>query len=685
MADQRIWELHRTAFAALMGGIVAAVFSVLFVAGAMRPVENVAYDQRFRWLARPELASKDVVLISLDNASFAQPDMLKYFGRWPWDRKLYGILLWYLRQAPARTIGIDILFAGRDEHAGSDQQFINELAKKRDTVLAFSLTDVVGTAPEEAELAELRRHRWHVARPECGPKGGHPGLDLGLRDLNQHARALGCIRGEPDSDGILRGAPLVWRYAGDYYPILALALTAPATAAAEFRCSSMLKSATVRIGDREFPVHERSREALLYWYGKESVVRSDPAAAQGDSPFRNFPVWAIVDSAVALNQGEKPAIDPAVFRDKIVLIGPQAAGIGDIRPTPLSATMPGAEVQATLISNLLQGHFVTEVGRLWGVLAIVLLSLGTSLAVWSFPDWRGYTAVTVGLGMLFVAVNFALLYAAMIAVPLATPLIAVASSYATGNVVRYITEGREKKRYRSTLMKYVAPQLVEAIMKNPKMADLHNEKLDLTVLFSDVRGFTSISEKIPVDQLVATLNEFLNAMVEAIFRNGGTLDKFVGDCVMAIWGAPVHQANHAEMAARTAIEMQAELKRLNDKWRGEGRPELAIGVGINTGEMIFGNIGAQRRMDFTVIGDNVNLASRLESATKELKASIVISDATYQRIKDVAEVRDLGLIHVKGKATGIKVYELLGMSHDKAIRALHSAPGMVSTTAATKS
>jgi adenylate cyclase len=197
-------------------------------------------------------------------------------------------------------------------------------------------------------------------------------------------------------------------------------------------------------------------------------------------------------------------------------------------------------------------------------------------------------------------------------------------------------------------------------MKDPGLGELHNEKRELTVLFSDVRGFTSISEKIPVDELVRTLNEFLSAMVEVIFRNGGTLDKFVGDCVMAFWGAPVRQEDHAERAARTALEMIAELEALNRRWREQGRQELKIGVGINTGEMILGNIGSDRRMDFTVIGDNVNLAARLESSTKELQASIVISEATYRRISGLARVRDLGTIHVKGKDVPIRVYELLG-------------------------
>lgn len=211
-------------------------------------------------------------------------------------------------------------------------------------------------------------------------------------------------------------------------------------------------------------------------------------------------------------------------------------------------------------------------------------------------------------------------------------------------------------------MKYISPSLVETIMSDLDWANLRAEKKTLTVLFSDIRGFTTFSEQNPAETVIATLNEHLNMMVSVIFKYQGTLDKFVGDCVMAFWGAPMTQPNHAELAARAALEMIEGLEKLNEKWQSEGRPTLHIGVGINTGEMLFGNIGSEQRMDFTVIGDSVNLGSRLESATKELHASIVISEATYSEIQPLAQVRPLGEIHVKGKEKGIVVYELLAMN-----------------------
>jgi adenylate cyclase len=499
-----------------------------------------------------------------------------------------------------------------------------------------------------------------VENAGCVPGGEYTGIEAPLPELSAAARALGSIRSETDSDGTWRRAPLLYRYRGRYYPSLALALAAPFlhapgapagggdSPAARFDCRGALY-----LGNQRIPLVPGSSTALIYWYGPY------------DKAFRHFPVWQVFNSALALNNGRPPAVSPAEFRDKIVLIGPSASGIGDLHATPLSPVYPGVDVNATLISNLLQNDFVTPVTLSWSLMVILLLALATSIAVWQFDHWPTYTGVTLALLGAFLGVNFGLFWWARVSLLMAAPLAAAATSFAAGNLGRYVTEGREKRRYRSTLMKYVAPTIVEAMMKDRRLAELSNEKRELTVLFSDVRSFTSLSEKLPVDELVKTLNEFLNGMVTVIFANGGTLDKFVGDCVMAFWGAPILQPNHAELAARSALEMQAALERLNQKWRAQGRPELRIGVGINTGEMILGNIGSEQRMDFTVIGDNVNLASRLESSTKELKASIVISDATYQRIQHLAEVRDLGIIHVKGKDVGIRVYELLGMGREE--------------------
>ena len=253
MARLKFQELHPTAFAALLGGAVAVLFCVLHLSGALMPLERTAYDWRFRQLARPELASKDVVIIALDNVSFESPEMLKNFGRWPWRRKLYPQLLWYLRQAQARAIAIDVTFAGADAHEGDDELFAQFLGERDDTILAFSFTRLQNT--EAAKHPDLQPNEWSVANADCGPAMEYTGLEISLTKLNQKARGLGCITVRPDADGVLRRASLLFRYGDAHYPALALAVAAPFLDSspnplhdrrAEFLCGGPLREAPTR-------------------------------------------------------------------------------------------------------------------------------------------------------------------------------------------------------------------------------------------------------------------------------------------------------------------------------------------------------------------------------------------------------------------------------------------------------
>ena len=390
MARLKIQELHPTAFAALLGGAVAVLFCVLHLTGALMPLERTAYDWRFRRLARPELASKDVVIIALDNASFEARAMRENYGRWPWRRSLYALLLSYLHEANARAIGIDVTFAGADPHPGDDELFAHYLGQKANTVLALSFTDSPGAV--EPEDSDLQPNQWSVENEACGPDRQYTGLDIALSKLNQKARALGSTTVERDPDGFLRRAPLLFRYQGAAYPAFALAVAAPllgpetgsATSfetgsekgsetvsqtnsekgsaagesshrSAEFRCGNLLTAGSLSIGDLEIPV-TADGDAMVYWYGGQSG---------SEYSFRHYPAWRISNAALDLHNGQTPEVPLAEFKDKIVLIGPSAVGIGDFHTSPFSSTLPGVEYQATLISNLLEGHFVSRAGEAW--------------------------------------------------------------------------------------------------------------------------------------------------------------------------------------------------------------------------------------------------------------------------------------------------------------------------------
>jgi len=617
--------------------------------GWFETAENKSLDWRFRVFPQPGKASRDIVIIALDDDSFALSDFRENFGRWPVRRSLYAGLVHYLNEWGAKVIALDVIFQGPDPYQGDDVLLARALAERPNVVLAHTL-NLAGSRDADPAAAEKMRRRVQAlaidvrseARISLRP---YSGIDLSQDEFLAAAPRGGSITIKSDADGTVRTVTPIFQFRDHYLPSFPLAIAA--------RALGREPTVTIKPGPRlEFagrgiPIDQDGR-MLVRWYG-------------GQGSYRYFSAWRVFNAALASERGERPELPPETFRDKIVFIGVTAAAAGDVKATAFPDVYPGVEVHATVVDNLLQGHFLRKAGWRWTALAIFAVAVLAAALVYLSNSALIYTLSAVALGLAYSSVTWTLFRESGIWQVMVAPLVAGTLSFTGSTLTRYATEGREKGRYRKTLLKYISPQLVRTIMQDVAWEDLRAEKRHLTVLFSDIRGFTSISEKMPPEGVIRTLNEHLNMMVSEVFKHQGTLDKFIGDCVMAYWGAPLPQPNHAELAARAALAMIEGLEKLNKKWQSEGRPVLKVGVGLNTGEMLFGNIGSAQRMDFTVIGDNVNLGSRLESSTKELQATIVISEATYNEIRDLAEVRPLGSISVKGKEQEIIVYELLGM------------------------
>ncbi len=620
-------------------------------AGWLEALERKSLDWRFRTFAEPGRASRDIVIIALDDSSFSSEDMIENFGRWPWRRKLYAGLVHYLNQWGARAIGIDLLFQGADPHPGDDDELAEALSERPNAVLAFALNRSTFHETDPARQEKLRKRlelfALNVSRPDLLRLPDYSGIDLPQDAFLKVAPHIGCITIQPDEDGTFRSVTPLFRFRDKLY--LSFPLEIAALATGRKLDLGMRPGPVLDFAGRKAPLDDRGK-LLVRWYGPAYVT------------YKHYSVWRVFNSALTYENKQKPEIPPETFKNKIVLIGGTATATSDLHPNAFSANYPGVEVHATVIDNLLKGDFLRAADPHLAPIAIMGISLLVAALVYTFNSGALYTLLTLLAGLIYFSLTCWLFRVQNLWVPMVAPLAAGAIAFTGATLTRYATEGREKQRYRKTLMKYLSPQLVETIMDDFNWASLRAEKRRLTVLFSDIRGFTTISEKYPPEIVVATLNEHLNMSVSVIFKHHGTLDKFVGDCVMAFWGAPLSQSNHAELAARAALEIIEGLENLNRKWQSEGRPTLKIGIGINTGEMLFGNIGSEQRMDFTVIGDSVNLGSRLESATKDLNVPIVISEATYREIRDVAQVRLLGEISVKGRTEKVVVYELLSMS-----------------------
>ena len=376
-------------------------------------------------------------------------------------------------------------------------------------------------------------------------------------------------------------------------------------------------------------------------------------------PSKTFPHYSIHD----IIKGKIP-VDK--LRNKIVLVGVTATAVYDLRVTPFSPVYPGVEIHANVIDNILHQNFLifSSMIRFIDIIAIIAFGLAMGLII---PRLRAVWGAFVALFIIcvFIAVNLCAFFQFNICLNLVYPVLTMMVIYMGITIYRYIKEEREKKKIRGAFQYYLTASVINEMLKDPTKLKLGGDKKDLSVLFSDIRGFTTISEKLTPEELVRLLNEYLTVMTNIVFKYDGLLDKYMGDAIMAVFGAPLYQPDHAKRACLTALEMMSELQKLQKKWQAEERPVLNIGIGINTGDMVVGNMGSEMRFDYTVMGDMVNLGSRLEGINKEYGSNIIISEFTYAVVQDSMSCRDLDLVRVKGKNKPVKIFELLGEKKDK--------------------
>jgi len=393
------------------------------------------------------------------------------------------------------------------------------------------------------------------------------------------------------------------------------------------------------------------------WVRRLLIRYSGPTGTDQRSTYRSFSFYDLVAAEEQILTGGKPEIDPARFKGAIVVIGTTAAGLSDVFVTPFSkGKMPGAEVHANVIDNLLSRRSLAPLAPAWGVVILAACALAIGLAGVLLPVWP-----TVGVAFVLMA---ALGGASVVAfsrgvwMDVAEPVLAVAFATFGATAYQYFVEGREKRQVKQVFSRFVAKDVFDQLMADPSRAVLGGERRDMTVLFADIRGFTTFTEKGLAEDIVAQLNEYFSRMVAVLFEHRGTVDKFVGDMVMALFGAPLADPDHADHAAAAALGMLRALDDLNRQWDATGRPRLDIGIGLNTGDMVAGNIGSDTIMSYTVIGDAVNLAARRESLNKEYGTHIIVSDETRSRLKGRYDIQPLGTVTVKGKTAPVAIFEI---------------------------
>jgi adenylate cyclase len=660
------------------GAIVALLLVGLRPTDPAQSLELKTLDWRFRTLHDPARADTNVVIVDVDNLSL---DVLRpSLGRYPWARSAWVKVVQYLAVGGARAIAFDFTFPDPDlAHPDSDAAFAAAERAAGQVVQTLTFQQVLDTAEvrrqarfreDSVAMRELRARGYDV-------RGFPPGSDYQVviapyRALLEGARALGVINFTPDPvDGTARRVPLLYRFRGRAYPAFGLAVAMVADSA-RFDGPLAWRPDALQLGRVLVPLDQG--RMLLNWRGPYR----DPQRRDHPETYRIYPIAQIIHSYDLAATGETPEVPLAAFRHKVVFIGSSGAGLFDARANPFGPNDPGVVIHATAADNLLTGDFLRRASPAANLAATVLAALLAGIAASFISSVWWSVAAGVGLAAAYLGLTLLLFGGERIWLDAAVPTLAILLTFTGGMAVNYFTEGRHKRQIREMFSKYVAPEYVAQLAEDPSSIGLGGRRAELTILFSDIRGFTSISEKLEPHEVIEFLNEYLSEMAAIVKQAGGTLDKFIGDAVMAFWGEPVHHPDHADRAADCALAMQAATAKLAARWVAEGKPDLRIGVGINTADVVVGNIGSvEHKLDYTAIGDGVNLASRLESANKEFHTGIIVSEFTLAKLGDRFAVRALGDVKVKGKERPVAIYELLGRTAGRpAAPSATAAPGV---------
>jgi adenylate cyclase len=608
--------LTRVALASAAGALATASL----IGGLAWRGELVSADLRQRLLPARLASVARVVVVAVDDDSLRAAAAEPSIRNWPWPRWTYARMLDVLALGRPAAIGIDILFPeprdGDDELATRLRELPAVLACDAGATGGGGGVRLPGTAPGDAPT-------WGVASPPVAALAG--------------AAPYASVHVEADADGVTRAFPLASRHDGTALASLPAVLAGLAGATVESAADG------VRVNGRHAT---RSDGKLWLRFGAFGT-------------FRYIPAWRVLKAWQTIVDGEEPARAAdflAGLEGAVVIVSATATGAFDLRPTPVAALSPGSEVQATAVANLLSGRWVSPPPVGWQAAGAVGLAL--LVGVFSLRLRRPALLAVSGLAVVaaWCVVAGVVWVRADAWLPVCLPVLGGVLAIPTLLVEGWWREGAERRRVQGIFGRYVAPDILRVLLEHPEAAHLGGERRRITVLFSDIRSYTTLSEKLPPEEVVGWLNEYFSEQVTVIHSHRGTVDKFIGDAVMAFWGAPLPEAEQEHLAASCAAEMIRISRRLAGEWRERGGPPLAIGVGIATGDAVVGNVGSEQLRAYTAIGDTVNLASRLEGKTKDLAVPVVLDEATA--LVCGLPVRSVGEVTVKGRAAAVRVFAL---------------------------
>jgi adenylate cyclase len=609
--------------------------------------ENQIRDVLFRdFQARQSV--DEAVIVTIDQNS------LDYFQRdgtlWPWPRTFYGAAVEYLSYCEARAIAFDIILSSPDidrlnERADyADAFFAEQMKRSGRVILAAQMED--SSRQEIMAIADSFNLSVKYQLPEALVRN-YPRATLPIMTFQQGMAYPGVVNFFNDSDGICRRLPLVFAYQNRIYPYMAVAavLLYENIDTVAFNPAQ----STLILGNHRVPL-EPTGFYPVCWYGPSGDGAS----------FRYVSFAQLIRSYIQWKGGQQPLIPPEVFRDKAVFVGATAAGLLDLKPTPFStlAPFPGVEIYANVFANIIRDEYLNFLALEWWIPAMLVLLF---LLGWAWQKLRLWQSIAMTLLMLAVPLFLAVLCfrSYRLFIPGVSSELAIVLSLISVLLINYLTEGREKRQVKKVFIRYLHPAVVESLTRNPEKLEMGGKMIEATVLFTDLQGFTSISELFEPPEIVQFLNNYFEKVEKIIFNNDGMLDKYTGDGLMAIFGAPLENPDHARQACQAALGFQS-LSALKIETSAREIP-LITRVGINSGKLVVGNIGSSQRMDYTAIGDTVNLAARLEGVNKIYGTQNIISEMTYKAIENEFVCRELDFIRVKGREKPLRIFTVVGV------------------------
>lgn len=609
----------------------AAAFLLAFFLCGLKPFQHLewkSWDLRLHLFSALSPASQDIVLFLVDQYS------LDFYEKeqgltWPWPREIYAAVIRYLQAGKAKACFFDIFMTEGSRFGIEDDQKLARAMSEAGNVFLPIFLSREEKEGDKASLNLLKRFSLNSSDPLLHPDFSFKSVTTPLEILLSSASGVGNVQLFPDGDGVYRRMPLIFSFQGLVLPSVPVAL------------ANFIKGEQ-RI--QAIPV-DRSGQMIIHFHGPKGT-------------YKTYSLAAIINSWALMEAGKTPQISPQQFSGKTVLIGLSAAGLYDLKTSPLSAVIPGVEIQAAALDNLLQQDFIRipPKSMLIGFVFFISLLAGVAVSVLR-KIWK--IILFFVFGLIFPLAVACLAFISGYWLELIFPEFGVLLTLVSASLLNYSFEGRERRFIKSVFRHYLSPEVIERIIENPSLLHLGGEQREITSFFSDVAGFTSISEKLTPEELVRLLNAYLSSMTDIILSSGGTLDKYEGDAIVAFWNAPLDQPDHALRACRVVLTCQKHLAELRSDFHKQFGHEIFMRIGLNSGPAVVGNMGSSQRFDYTAIGDTVNLAARLESACKQYRVPNLIGEATYERIREEIVVQEVDILRVVGKKRPVRVFQII--------------------------